>query len=77
MYRNFRFLCGKLFTWHHLFLRTAFEDVTTPFEPFIGKMDKYDCTTEGPDGFIDLTLKFDIREVIQTIGRCQMEILWF
>jgi hypothetical protein len=32
-------------------------------------MYKDDCTTEGPDGFIDLTLKFDTREVVQTIGQ--------
>ncbi|MGD2086184.1 MAG: VCBS repeat-containing protein [Candidatus Aminicenantes bacterium] len=50
-------------------IRTAFEDVTTPFEPYIGKMNKYDCTTEGPDGFIDLTLKFDTGEVVQAIGQ--------
>lgn len=43
--------------------------MTPPFVPFIGKMDKYGRTTDGPDGFIDLTLKFDTQDVFQTIGQ--------
>ena len=49
-------------------LRWAYEDVATPFEPFIGKVDPYDCTTEGPDGFMDLTLKFKSQELVAAIG---------
>jgi hypothetical protein len=44
-------------------LRVNFEDVSTPYEPFLGKMGCLDCTTEGPDGFMDLTMKFEKTEV--------------
>jgi hypothetical protein len=27
-----------------------------------------DCTTDGPDGFTDLTLKFDAQEVIAALA---------
>ena len=37
-------------------LRWALDDVATP------KTD--DCTTDGPDGIIDLTLKFDTQEIV-------------
>jgi hypothetical protein len=49
-------------------LRWALEDVATPFEPFIGKVDPFDCTTDGPDGFMDLTLKFNSKELVAAIG---------
>ena len=49
-------------------LRSDLEDVATPFEPFIGKKKATDCTTEGPDGFLDLTLKFDIQAVVAALG---------
>lgn len=50
-------------------LRWALEDVATPFEPFIGKEDCFeDCTTEGPDGYLDLTLKFKTQEIIAALG---------
>ena len=39
-------------------LRWDLKDVATPFEPYIGREDAMDCTTSGPDGFMDLTLKF-------------------
>jgi hypothetical protein len=51
-------------------LRWAYEDVATPYgsEPFQGKSDcDFDCTTEGPDGLMDLTLKFQAQEVISLI----------
>ena len=48
-------------------LRSSFEDEATPFTPFVGKESQFDCTDEGPDGFLDLTLKFDSQEVIQAI----------
>jgi hypothetical protein len=50
-------------------LRWEMEDVATPFEPFLGKQDCFaDCTTDGPDGYLDLTLKFDAQEVIAALG---------
>lgn len=49
-------------------LRWAYDDVATPFEPFVGKEDPFDCTTEGPDGFMDLTLKFKSQELVTAIG---------
>jgi hypothetical protein len=44
-------------------LRWAIEDVTTPIggEPC-------DCTTDGPDGFDDLTIKFKAQELIAALG---------
>jgi hypothetical protein len=49
-------------------LRWAMEDVATPYEPYLGKQDAYDCTTDGPDGFMDLTFKFKTQEVIAALG---------
>jgi hypothetical protein len=42
--------------------------VATPFEPVIGKQDAEDCTTAGRDGFDDLFLVFDGREVVAGLG---------
>lgn len=49
-------------------VRSSFEDVATPFEPYTGKIDAFDCTTDGPDGYLDLTLKFDARTIIEALG---------
>lgn len=49
-------------------LRSSLEDVATPFEPFSGKADIFDCTEQGPDGFPDLSLKFNLLELIVAIG---------
>lgn len=49
-------------------LRWSMEDVATPYEPYMGKEGAYDCTTEGPDGYVDLTLKFEAQEVVQALG---------
>jgi hypothetical protein len=43
-------------------IRYALEDVATPYDGDL--VDCLSCTTEGPDGFMDLTLKFDTEEVI-------------
>ncbi len=45
-------------------LRWAFEDVATPFinGEYCG------CTTEGADGYRDMTLKFDAQEIVATLG---------
>lgn len=48
--------------------RWAFEDVATPFEPFIDNESCSGCTTEGPDGYIDLTLKFDAQMILVQLG---------
>ena len=50
-------------------LRSDLEDVATPFSPFTGKKDcNSDCSTAGPDGFLDLTLKFDAQAIVAAIG---------
>ena len=49
-------------------LRWSLEDVVTPFEPFLGKESEFDCTEEGPDGYLDLTLKFDVQEIVEALG---------
>lgn len=49
-------------------LRNALEDVATPFVPFTGKTHPLDCTDAGPDGFLDLTLKFGTQAVIAALG---------
>jgi hypothetical protein len=49
-------------------LRWEWEDVATPFEPYLSKQDAFDCTEAGPDGYLDLTLKFNSQEVIAALG---------
>jgi hypothetical protein len=49
-------------------IRWALEDVATPFEPYIGKEDALDCNTCGPDGYLDLTLKFDTQAIVAALG---------
>jgi len=49
-------------------LRWAYEDVATPYEPFLGKETAYDCNEWGPDGFVDLTFKFDAPELAAALG---------
>jgi len=50
-------------------LQSDLEDVATPFSPFTGKQDcNLDCTTAGPDGLLDLTLKFDAQAIIAALG---------
>jgi hypothetical protein len=45
------------------------KDVATPFTPSTGKEHCYeDCTIEGPDGFMDLTLKFSTQKVVAALG---------
>jgi len=46
-------------------IRWAIEDVTTP----VAGGEQCDCTTEGPDGFDDLTLKFDAQELVTALGQ--------
>jgi hypothetical protein len=49
-------------------LRWSYEDVATPVEPYLGKEDPYSCSREGPDGYLDLTLKFDKLELVSALG---------
>jgi hypothetical protein len=49
-------------------LRSALEDVATPYEPFLGKKEATDCTDEGADGYLDLTLKFDQQAIVEALG---------
>ncbi len=46
-------------------IRHAMEDVTTPV---VDPQDECECTTAGPDGFFDLTLKFDLQSIVAAIG---------
>ena len=45
-------------------LRWNFEDVSTP----AANVDPYTCTTEGPDGFMDLVLKFKTQEIVEAMN---------
>lgn len=49
-------------------LRWSLEDVCTPYLPLLGKENRLDCTKEGPDGYVDLTLKFDHQEIANALG---------
>jgi hypothetical protein len=50
-------------------LRWNFEDVTAPYEPYTDKpLDENACALSGPDGYMDLTLKFDTEEMAASLG---------
>ena len=49
-------------TGHVVPLRWAYEDVATPFEG-----EPCDCHVLGPDGYLDLTLKFDVPELVEKL----------
>jgi DNA-binding beta-propeller fold protein YncE len=49
-------------------LRWSFEDVETPYVPYLGKTDPYDCHAVGPDGYLDMTVKFLRYEIVEAIG---------
>lgn len=47
-------------------LRWDLEDVATPYD---GELeDAYSCIEDGPDGFLDLTLKYNTEEVVAAVG---------
>lgn len=46
-------------------VRSSYEDVTTPVAD---GTDICECTTEGPDGYLDLTLKFNVQEIVSVLG---------
>ena len=45
-------------------IRDSLEDVAAP----LADPNECECSTNGPDGFIDLTLKFDIQAVLEALG---------
>ena len=49
-------------------LRLSVEDVSTPYEPFIGKEGSEACNERGLDGIDDLTLKFSTQAIIRALG---------
>jgi hypothetical protein len=48
-------------------LRWGLEDVATPPDTLRRIEDRLDCSSDGPDGNLDLTLKFDRQEVLAAI----------
>jgi probable HAF family extracellular repeat protein len=52
-------------------IRSGFEDVATPFEPYTGKENADDCNEFGPDGYTDLTMKFDKQEIVAAMGEVE------
>ena len=54
--------------------RWSLEDVGTPYAGgtpdgvFAGKIDPYQCNDLGPDGHLDLLLKFDTQEIVATLN---------
>ena len=44
-------------------IRSSLEDVATP----VADGNECECTTEGPDGCTDLTLKFKTQEIVATL----------
>jgi hypothetical protein len=50
-------------------LRSSYEDVGTPFDPYVGRTDCVeDCNADGPDGYRDLVLKFDTQAVAAALN---------
>ena len=49
-------------------LRWSLSDESTPFIPMVGKENCEDCNELGPDGYLDLTLKFNPLDVLATLG---------
>lgn len=50
-------------------LRSALEDVATPYTSgFSDPPDRRECTTDGADSYVDLTLKFALQEIAAALG---------
>ena len=49
-------------------IRWAYEDVCTPYNPYKGKVNCKECNTFGPDGFMDITIKFDSKVLSAALG---------
>lgn len=52
-------------------LRWSLEDVATPFDGEITEGCCECCTIAGPDGFMDLTLKFDTQEIVAALSKVE------
>lgn len=52
-------------------LRHGFDDVAAPYGYSDGLVDAQSCTTDGADGYMDLTLKFDKQELTAAIGEVE------
>ncbi len=61
--KKFKILVSKLSP-----VRWSFEDVGTPYEPFEGKLNPYQCNTLGPDGYLDMVLKFDTQAIAASLN---------
>jgi hypothetical protein len=48
-------------------LRWSLEDVGTPFLPLVGNDGAQACHERGPDGYMDLGLKFDTQEFVASL----------
>jgi len=46
-------------------IRSSYEDVSTPVPD---GADVCECTTAGPDGYLDLTLKFNVQDIVAALG---------
>jgi len=46
----------------------SYRDVATPDEPFVGKVDAFDCTDLGRDGLTDLVCTYDMGSFLDSIG---------
>ncbi len=51
--------------------KTALEDVAAPYKGEL--VDCLSCWEEGPDGYIDLVLKFDKQEIVAAMGEVEDE----
>lgn len=49
----------------------SYEDVTEPYYPLTEKSSELDCTDAGPDGYLDLTLKFRAQDVYAALQNLQ------
>jgi hypothetical protein len=50
-------------------IHSSIEDVGAPFYPFVGKEHcDFDCNDWGPDGLMDLTLKFKTQEIVSALA---------
>ncbi|MEI6708831.1 MAG: hypothetical protein WCK96_17040 [Methylococcales bacterium] len=47
-------------------IRWTLENVATPYTGNL--VDAFSCNTSGPDGYVDLTLKFDTKKLIAALG---------
>jgi hypothetical protein len=45
-------------------IRSSYEDVSTS----VSDSNECECSTQGPDGFTDLKLKFETQKIVETIG---------